>query len=88
MHLSAPVWHWLESLPGFIGLEAQTLTKSPLGKSKTSPLLLRHSPLLKASLGVPGSVQSREYLAVLHLILEWILRSNQIPILTLDIWQS
>ena len=26
MHLSAPVWHWLESLPGFIGLEAQTLT--------------------------------------------------------------
>ena len=26
VHLSAPVWHWLESLPGFIGLEAQTLT--------------------------------------------------------------
>ena len=29
MHLSAPVQHWLESLPGFIGLEAQTLTTSP-----------------------------------------------------------
>ena len=26
MHLSAPVQHWLESLLGFIGLEAQTLT--------------------------------------------------------------
>ena len=26
MHLLAPVRHWLESLPGFIGLEAQTLT--------------------------------------------------------------
>ena len=26
MHLSAPVWNWLESLLGFIGLEAQTLT--------------------------------------------------------------
>ena len=25
MHLSAPVRHWLESLLGFIGLEAQTL---------------------------------------------------------------
>ena len=26
MHLLALVRHWLESLPGFIGLEAQTLT--------------------------------------------------------------
>ena len=26
VHLLALVWHWLESLPGFIGLEAQTLT--------------------------------------------------------------
>ena len=26
MHLSAPVRNWLESLLGFIGLEAQTLT--------------------------------------------------------------
>ena len=26
MHLSALVWNWLESLLGFIGLEAQTLT--------------------------------------------------------------
>ena len=37
MHLSAPVWHWLESLPGFIGLEAQTLTlKSLLGLQQTA----------------------------------------------------
>ena len=28
VHLSAPVRNWLESLPGFIGLEAQTLTLS------------------------------------------------------------
>ena len=28
MHLSALVWHWLESLPGFIRLEAQTLTET------------------------------------------------------------
>ena len=27
VHLSAPVRHWLESLLGFIGLEAQTLTE-------------------------------------------------------------
>ena len=26
VHLSALVWNWLESLLGFIGLEAQTLT--------------------------------------------------------------
>ena len=38
MHLSAPVQNWLESLPGFIGLEAQTLT---VGLSRVETLLSR-----------------------------------------------
>ena len=35
MHLSAPVQNWLESLLGFIGLEAQTLTLSSIAGEKT-----------------------------------------------------
>ena len=33
VHLLAPVQNWLESLPGFIGLGAQTLTESGLKDS-------------------------------------------------------